>query len=148
MDHGAPVTDIRIQDATPAHHALILDSFLHEYRRTMAAAHTPPAVLLAKMRALLSAPTWRTLVATPDGDEVLGFVVYRDTSTAAWLQVKRIYRKRGVARALVNAAGLSTFCLDVAFIPDRRKAGWPQLRFRPYLPDVAQLDTEILEMVG
>lgn len=72
------MTDIRIQDATPAHHALILDSFLHEYRRTMAAAHVPPAVLLAKMRALITAPTWRTLVATPDGDEVLGFVVYRD----------------------------------------------------------------------
>lgn len=142
------MSDIAVQDATPAHHALILDSFLHEYRGTMAAKHTPPAVLLAKMRALLLSPTWRTLVATPDGDEVLGFLVYRDAGCAAWIQVKRIYRKRGVARALVNAAGLSTFILDVAFMPDRRKAGWPQLRFRPYLPDVAQLDTEILEMVG
>lgn len=68
----AVVTDIVIQDATPAHHALILDSFLHEYRRCMAAAHTPPSVLLAKMRALLEAPTWRALVAeatgAPDAD--------------------------------------------------------------------------------
>lgn len=142
---SAPV----IQDATPAHHALILDSFLHEYRRSMAAAHTPPSVLLAKMSALLNAPTWRALVCIdPEHDEILGSLVYRDAGCAAWLQVKRQYRKRGVARALVNAAGLSTFCLDVAFMPDRRKAGWPQLRFRPYLPDVAQLDTEILEMVG
>jgi hypothetical protein len=142
------VNDIRIQDATPAHHALILDSFLHEYRRTMAAAHVPPAVLLSKMRALLAAPTWRALVATPDGDEVLGFLVYRDAQTVAWLQVKRIYRGRGVARALSAEAKLSTFALDVAFMPDRKRAGWPQLRFRPYLPDVAALDTEILEMMG
>jgi hypothetical protein len=139
---------IQVTDATPAHHALILDSFLQEYRQSRAASHTPPAVLLAKMRQLLNSPTWRTLVATPDGDEVLGFLVYRDAGCAAWLQVKRIYRKRGVARALCATAGLSTFCLDVAFMPDRRKAGWPQFRFRPYLPDVAQLDTEILEMVG
>lgn len=145
----AVMTDVRIQDAAPAHHALILDSFLHEYRGAMAAAHTPPAVLLTKMRALLTAPTWRALVCLdPEFDEILGFLVYRDTATAAWLQVKKKYRKRGVARALVNAAKLSTFCLDVAFMPDRRKAGWPQLRFRPYLPDVAQLETEILEMVG
>jgi hypothetical protein len=140
------VSDIAIQDATPAHHNLICDSFLHEYRTAMMAKQTPAAVLLAKMRALLESPTWRTLVCLdPEFDEVLGFLVYRDAGTAAWLQVKKKYRKRGVARALVNAAGLSTFCLDVAFMPDRRKAGWPQMRFRPYLPDVAQLDTEILE---
>lgn len=143
------MSELSIQDATPAHHHLILDSFLHEYRETMVARHAPPAVLLAKMRALLLAPTWRALVCLdPEYDEVLGFLVYRDPACAGWLQVKKKYRKRGVARALCAAAGLSTFCLDVAFMPDRRKAGWPQMRFRPYLPDVAQLDTEILEMVG
>jgi GNAT superfamily N-acetyltransferase len=140
--------DIRIQDASTAHHALILDSFLHEYRTTRMANGTPPAVLLAKMRALLEAPTWRALVATPDGDEILGFLVYRDATTAAWLQVKRIYRGRGVARALTKAAGLNEIFLDVAFMPDRRLRNGPNCRFRPYLPDVAALDTEILEMVG
>lgn len=143
------MSDIRIQDATAAHHPLILDSFLREYRETRAAAHTPPSVLLAKMQALLDSPTWRALVCLdPEFDEVLGFLVYRDAACAAWMQVKKKYRKRGVARALVNAAGLSTFCLDVAFMPDRRKAGWPQMRFRPYLPDVAVLDTQILSLVG
>lgn len=143
------MSDIAIQDAAPAHYPLILDSFLHEYRESRAAKHTPPAVLLAKMRALLESPTWRALVCLdPEFDEVLGFLVYRDAGCAAWLQVKKKYRKRGVARALVNAAKLSTFCLDVAFMPDRRKAGWPQMRFRPYLPDIAALDTQILEMVG
>ena len=140
---------ITIVDATEAHHAYILDSFLREYRDCRAAAHVPAAILLAKMRALLASPGWRALVATPDGDEILGYLVYRDEGTVGWLQTKRIYRGRGVAQALCERARLSPHVLDVAFMPDRRRADWPTLRFRPYLPDLAALETALLnEMAG
>lgn len=140
--------DIRILDATESHHALILDSFLREYRGARFAAGTPAPVLLGKMQALLKSPTWRALVATPDGDEVYGFIVFRDATTAAWLQVKRIYRGRGFARALTTAAGLSPHVLEVAFMPDVARPGWPMLRFKPYLPDEAALDTQLLEAIA
>lgn len=138
---------IKIIDATPAHHAFIHSSFLRDVRATPAARGAYASVLAGKMADLLESAAWRALVATPDGDEILGWIVFRDAATLGWLHVKRIYRGRGVALALTAAARLSPGVVHMAFMPDRYSPGWPTLRFRPYLPDVAAAETALVEQM-
>lgn len=135
---------IAIVPARAEHRALILDSFWREYRESPHAKGVPGAVLSRKMQALLESPSWRALVATPEDEtsEVLGYLVFRDQRTAAWLHVIRGWRKRGVARALLAHAGVWPGVIACAFItPEVAKLAATKgytLRFRPYLPDVAQ----------
>lgn len=148
-------TPIQIVPARPEHHAIILDSFWRDYRRSPVARGVPPSVLTAKMSALLASPAWSAVVATPedDADTVLGFLVYRDAQTVGWLQTRRPWRGTGVARALLASAGVARGTLACAFLPPEvarlADARGYTLRFRPYLPDVAadEMATRIAELM-
>lgn len=140
------MTPIQIIPALPAHRALMLDAFWREYQQNSPQARgVPPKVLTAKLETLLDAPGWTTLVATPpdDWDSVLGFLVYKNATTVGWLHALSFGgfgRRKGVAGALIERAGIVRGVISCAFLPPEfakraSQYGWT-LRFRPYLPDV------------
>lgn len=154
---------ITIRPGIKADHPLVLDSFLHAYGRSCYGSGVPARVLLSKMEALLASPSWTLSVAClpEEPDEILGFVVWRpevvsdptpsadpftlrvfplrQAGAVAWLQVKELYRRRGIARALWEHAGphgdevLSPFAVPDAVAALRRDG--IRLRFRPYMPE-------------
>jgi GNAT superfamily N-acetyltransferase len=133
---------IAVSPALPEHRALILDSFWREYQESPPAQGVPAAVLTRKLEVLMDAPGWQTLVATPEEDAptILGYIVCRDARTVAWVHVLRFWRGRGVARALLEQAGVSPGVVSCPFLPPHvakvaAASGWT-CRFRPYLPDV------------
>lgn len=87
-----------------------------------------------------------TLVATPDGDEdeILGYLIHDGPSKVAMLYVKEAVRGRGLARALLDSAGIqqgeiicpfvTTKLAGVGNFPKFAESKGFVLRHRPYLP--------------
>lgn len=117
-------------------------------QHSLAARGVPRQILMGKLLVLLESKAWRLITAVPewDADEILGLLLYKPgANAAAWLTVKEVYRGRGVGRALVDQAGIKPGNVDCAFIDPmaakRAERHGYKLRYRPYLPDVAQWDT-------
>lgn len=148
---------IDIIPALEEHRAFMLDAFSREYADNGAhSSGIPPRVFLPKMEAILRADGWSALVATPEGmpSEILGFVVFhRLKSQAAWIHVKKIWRRKGIGAALWSATEISDTRINCAFLtPDMVKLtkGFGFfLRFRPYIPDALILaaDEDFARMV-
>ena len=115
--------EIRIRKGTESEWALAFDSFLEEYRSAPAAQGATRGVLAGIFGAYLM--QWRYLVACePDTpEEVMGFIIAAPngssrTPAVAWVQVKAQYRKRGVARNLLQHVGVSPRCAVLTpFLP-------------------------------
>lgn len=109
--------EILIRRGTEAEWALAFDSFLESYRDAPAAQGAPRGVLAGVFGAYLL--QWRYLVACePDTpEEIMGFVVASSRGAVAWLQVKAQYRRKGVARALLNVAAVSKGKVLTPFLP-------------------------------
>lgn len=148
---------LTFRGGVPTDHAYVYDSFVATYRGTPHARGASVATLVSLMEPLLAPGSeWRLLVACDPDDEdcIVGFVVSRQRAQrlpqVAWLQVRSEWKRRGVGRALLSAAGVpsgQTVELDVPFIVQRigrdrdmptlvelARAHGMTLRFRPYLP--------------
>lgn len=141
---SAVSAEIEIRAGRDDERPLVLQSFVREYRRSPYAKEVPPNALAAMMTRLLDA--WGFLVAVePETDEVLGFIVSGSGNRVGWLQVKRPYRRLGVARLLVAAAGIQRGdVLTPFFLPGKTDSGTRidhlasshgfELKFRPWMP--------------
>ena len=84
---------------------------LDSMRRTLVRNSAYAAGLQPEVVNLLVEPvlaTHRTLVATPHGDpdEILGYVCHDGPSCVGFVYVKEALRQKGVATALLHAAGI------------------------------------------
>jgi predicted N-acetyltransferase YhbS len=154
---------IEIVPAAPGHRALITDSFVKKFAKAPQCAHISGTVVASLIEPLLN--DWKTLVAVPEGDRdtVLGYVVFeprrrdRPNPVIAWVHVVGDWTRRGIGRALVEAAGLKTgtagkplevhspfTCQKIADdgpnIMQLCDAHGLTFRYRPYLPLQVQLD--------
>jgi GNAT superfamily N-acetyltransferase len=122
--------EILIRRGTETEWSLAFDSFLESYRDAPAAQGATRGVLAGIFGAYLL--QWRYLVAcepeTPE--EIMGFIVASSRSAVAWIQVKAQYRRKGVARALLNAAAVARGRVPTPFLPG--PALKAQLRERGY----------------
>lgn len=147
------MTPIKIRPATEADHRFIIDSFIREYSKSPYARGATWKRLADKMRLLLTAPSWSCDVACPPTDEteIMGYVVRRESRAVGWLHVKAIWRRMGVATALVESAALSQEVL-AAFvssgISELASSRGIMVRFRPYLTDSAQDEIDELGRVA
>jgi hypothetical protein len=97
---------------------------------------------------------WQVLIAAPaaDPDFIIGWLLYRDANTVGWVHVRPgETRRKGIARKLLDRAGIEKGIVTVPFLPTRledadgsfsrlaQAAGY-ELRFRPYLPLMAALE--------
>lgn len=109
--------EILIRRGTESEWALAFDSFLEEYREVPAAQGTTRGVLAGIFSVYLL--QWRYLVAcepeTPE--EIMGFIIASSRGAVAWMQVKAQYRRKGVAKALLNAAEVSKGKVLTPFLP-------------------------------
>jgi GNAT superfamily N-acetyltransferase len=117
----------------------VTSSFGREYSRTPLAMGTPARVLDAAIKRLIEDPEWKLAVCHLEGfeDEICGWILWRDESTVGWVDVKHLYRRQGVARALVSHADLQRGRLNAAFcVPKVSQMAHRHglcIDFRPYL---------------
>lgn len=98
---------IGIRPSRPSDRAFILDSMRRTLVRNSAyATGLQPEVLNLLVEPVLA--TYRTLVATPEGqpDEILGYIAHDGAHVVGFLYVKEALRGKGIARALLNSAGI------------------------------------------
>lgn len=98
---------IAIRPFAPTDRAFVMDSM----RRTLVRNSAYAAGLQPEVVNLLIEPivtTYRTLVATPDGqpDEILGYIIHDGPATVGFVYVKEALRRKGIAAALLRAAGV------------------------------------------
>jgi len=147
---------ISIRPAVQTDHRFIEDTMIATLRDNSAFCKgLHPATLSALVDPVLA--TYQTLVATPteDSDTILGFLVYQDHETVAFMYVRMQFRRSGVAKQLLARAGISrggygsnaqpseiacAFMITKmdglrgrAFAAIAESKGY-RLRFRPYLP--------------
>lgn len=151
-----------IRNGTADDCPLLFDAFFRVYggSESWYGRGTPHRILRAKMEQLLEAPHWRFTVACPSHEqtEIMGMLVHCPPTErnrryqVGWISVKHDWLGNGIARALLKHAGMvPPMELDCAFIMRNMlpKAGEPTARhgfklyFKPYLPDIALLNTII-----
>jgi GNAT superfamily N-acetyltransferase len=117
----------------------VTSSFYREYCRSEAARGSAAGVLDSAIKVLLGDPAWKTDICHLDGfpDEICGWMTWHDPTVLGWLDVKSIYRGRGIARALLAHANVGPGHIDTAFmLPSASKIAFNHglnLHFRPYL---------------
>lgn len=119
----------------------VIMSFVRSFGRSAYATGVDAAVLIDLLDPMLI--VWPTTVAEA-GDELLGWLCAKAPDHVAWLYVKPDFRRRGVARALLDHAEIgkqvSTPFMPTKSIDERTsfhaftKARGYQVHFRPYLP--------------
>lgn len=150
------MASIVLRQFLPADRPFVHDSFLRSLgggtpkpgepsRGSAYVQGVPATVLHDLLDPLLVA--WDTTVATAphDPDELMGWICARKPDLVAWLFVKPQYRRAGLAKALLEQAGVGRF-VQAAFVPTKL-FGQPfmrvasaknyQVRFRPYAPLIA-----------
>ena len=144
---------INIIPATEAHERFILDSFVREYSKAPYARGATWKRLADQLKVFLACPSWDcdVAVAPEDPDEIMGYLIHRGTTCAAWLHVKSIYRTVGVARALLDYAQMDSEVLCQFVTPKAiaiATANGMTLRFRPMLHYAALDEIEELATVS
>ncbi len=135
---------IAIRPFQPADRAFVLDSMRRTLVRNSAyATGLQPEVLNLVVEPVLA--SYQTLVATPEGDpdEILGYVITDGPSTVGFVYVKEALRQKGVANALLKAAGVRkgeivcplivTKLTGVGNFPRFCEGKGFTLRFRPWM---------------
>lgn len=154
---------IEIIQGLPVHRALITDSFVKKFSKAPQCAHISGTVVASLLEPLLN--DWTTLVAVPEGDRdtLLGYVIFepkrrdKPNPVIAWVHVSGEWTRRGIGRALLEAAGLKCGTdkarveVHSPFTATKVAEDGPSImqlceghgltfRYRPYLPLQVQLD--------
>lgn len=133
---------VAIVPFAPTYRAFILDSFLRSFGRSAYGEGVPARVLIDLLEPLLVGWDVSVAVSMEDHNEALGWVCARKPDAVAWLFVKPPYRRMGLAKALLDHAGVGKL-LSAPFVPTKlfdrpfmavaQERGY-RVRFRPYLP--------------
>src|SRR5258708_2536663 len=83
---------------------------------------------------LVTARDWFCAVATPDGDEILGFILYHTAEQIGWVQVKAMYRGRGIGQRLLGWPMVSAGFDKHTATPFASETGWEWARRRGWTP--------------
>ncbi len=152
----APLDDtttphVIVRDGRQSDIALLCSSFANIYssKRSHYGYCVPPQILVNKLEILINSPRWKLLVAAPStaDDEVMGMLLYRPITratpwqTVAWVTVKPLWQRKGIAKALFAVAKLIRGDVECAFLIEDDVMRWSEqhgytLLFRPYLPEV------------
>ena len=140
-----------IRPAVADDHALIIDSFWRDFRKSVYARWKSgdgrEGMTVQAMRQLiidlLARPDWKTVIAEmPEvPGEICGWMTYRSSCEVAWISVKMIYRENGCARAMLAHADVKPGVVACAFLDPwfadvARKRGY-KLLFRPFVTSEA-----------
>lgn len=95
-----------IRTTKPEDYNFILSSWLQSYAKSL--HHTPNSIVYDNHRPLIETclkdPRVETLVATSDdSDQILGYLCHQGTRMH-YIYVKHVFRRMGVAKAIVAAA--------------------------------------------
>jgi len=129
-----------VRKATEGDLAFVLDSFTKDYARVPYTEGLTRSQVRNLMVTLLSAPGWCCSILCDDEerDEIIAYAVWKAKDVIAWLHVKGIYRRRGMAKRLLNAIGARPGPIRTPNPPGSKLAraararGW-QIHPRPYL---------------
>lgn len=136
------MASITLRPYEPADRGFVVMSFVRSFGRSAYGTGTPAQVLIDLLEPLLIA--WTTTMAVAPNGELLGWLCARAPDRVAWLFVKPEFRRRGVARVLLDLMGVGKQ-LEAAFLPTKApddttsfvafmKAHGYTVHFRPYLP--------------
>lgn len=125
--------------ATQEDVAFVLNSFSHEFSRSVYSDGLARVQVRQLMVTILQRPDWNATILCESEvpDEILGYIVWRSPTQIAWLQVKGRYRRQGIAHALLAAIGAqpgpvkATFLPSPAFARSLRAKAWDLLH-RPH----------------
>lgn len=118
----------------------VLDSFVLDYRGVPYVEGLTRSQVRNLMVSLLAVPGWSCSILCEDSepDEIIGYIVSKAADVIAWLHVKARYRKRGMAKRLLNAIGARPGPIRTPnppapkFARTVRARGW-RIHHRPYL---------------
>lgn len=158
--NAAVSSPVIVRDSRDTDWPLLFVSFANHYIKNPDSVYgyrTPPHTLIDKLEQFRRSPNWKLSVAASgfDDNEILGFMLYRHTPfiipnrqanspgsnpAIAWITVKPIYQRRGVATALLKVAKFPKGDIDCAFllpqVAELAKRHGYNLHFRPYLSEV------------
>lgn len=107
------MSDFAIRLGEPADHPLVYSSTAHALRFSPLYVDLGQREYTEAINAILGRllASWTLYVAVVDAvpDEIAGFVLCQPGKAVASLYVKKVYRRRGVARLLMEAASLRDF---------------------------------------
>lgn len=99
-----------------------------------------PETMSVILQPILSTYEIIVAAASEDPSAIVGFIVYRDPRTVAFLYVRSQFRKMGVGRALIDKAGIELGEIWCPLMVTRQNfqrfaasKGY-RARFRPYMP--------------
>lgn len=136
------MAQIHIRRMVAADKPFITDSFLGTFRKSDFGDGVPARVLLGLFEPLLA--IWDVFVAVSpdDSDEILGWICSRSPDRVAWIYIKAIYRRAGVATSLLAHAGVGRVlrapfvATSRWFVEAAREKGF-RIRYRPHDRDAA-----------
>ena len=107
------MSDFAIRLGTPDDHPLVYSATAHALRFSPFYVDLGQREYTEAINAVLSRllRSWTLYVAVVEAvqDEIAGFVLCQPGKALATLYVKKVYRRRGVARTLLDAASLRDF---------------------------------------
>jgi GNAT superfamily N-acetyltransferase len=136
------MSEIKTREMVPDDEGLVMDSWLRSFRPSWFAGPLPNdlyydiyrPIIRDRVRARSGA---RVLVATDTEDTaILGWMCFEGNDVVHYIYVKDLFRKKGVARALIQSAGLG----DAVRYTFRTKAGaaFASRRNWTFNPDVVR----------
>lgn len=151
FDTNVSKAEVTVRPYVVGDRIFVTDSFLRSFGRSAYAEGVDARDLIDLLEPLLIA--WDVKVAE-SGGELLGWVCTKAPDVVAWLYVKPFVRRRGLARVLLDAAGLARTASGALrtvlapFVPTKlfeepfqgvaKRHGY-NVRFRPFLARAAAL---------
>ena len=131
---------ITIRKANTSDEAFILDSFVEEFRASVYCDEVPRTLIRGLLLEKIYSPSWNVTILCDDEteDEIIAYVVWKDSQHIAWVHVKGIYRRQGFAKQILREINADKGRIKTPFIPSPefsrgvRKAGW-NLLHRPWM---------------
>lgn len=129
---------LTFRHANESDYPYVIDSFYHGFRGEPWAQGCSADFLTGTMRSLLDNPAWQctVLCESDTPTEILGYVVWRDPQTIAWICVKRAVQDNGFAKKLLATIGHNLTITAYAPFFDRHTKYilGTRLQSRPFLP--------------
>jgi len=129
------VTRAAVADDLP----FVFNSFTLEYARSIFAEGMSRVAVRQLIVNYVLDYRWKVRILIDDEtpDEIIGYVIFKDETHVAWLYVKGIYRRKGLASRLLHDICVAKGPIKATFIPSpdfsrkARSKGW-NLLHRPW----------------